>query len=461
MVGALGVKSVVPVRATTDEVQVGVAEDVLVRTAVPSVRNVSATDDAVNAERYHILDEGAPGVLTYRFRIQPEPGLEHISASVEMLGGYTPEECLADWNWVLRVVHPEDLGALQKAIADPVHAATRPTCLRWRRRDGEWLWLEAHHTIVRDEAGRPLAVEGVALDVTERHRVAERLLEAQAVAHGGSWEWDVTTNSVTWSDELYRLYGLEPGSVAITYNEYYLLVHPEDRALAKADVEHTMETHQPFTADYRVVWADGEIRWLRSKGRVAWGDDGEQRLVGTCQDVTEQKELEHALAHQALHDHLTGLPNRLLLADRLELALSRAARHQGQVAVLFIDLDGFKAVNDQCGHEGGDAVLKVMGARLAAAVRPSDTIARYGGDEFVAVCEEISRADALHLAKRIASAAGEPIDVLGCCARVTASVGVALAISGGQPDLVIRDADAAMYRAKAAGPGRVEVADRY
>ncbi|MBV9043316.1 MAG: diguanylate cyclase [Acidimicrobiia bacterium] len=407
-------------------------------------------------DRFRLLIESAPDILTYRFRLYPEPGLERISASVEVIGGYPPEECVAHPDWVFGVVHPDDLDALQTAIAEPEGAA-EPFCLRWRRHNGEWARLEAHHVIVRDETGRPVAMEGVALDVTERYRLADRLLEAQAVAHLGSWEWDVGTDRVTWSDELYRLFGLKPREFAATYEAYLDRVHPDDRLLAQDNVERTVETEQPFAADYRIVRPNGEVRWLRSHGRIARSSDGGQRLIGTCQDITKQKELEHALSHQALHDHLTGLPNRLLLADRLALALSRAARHHADVGVLFVDLDGFKAVNDRLGHKGGDAVLRTIAERLAAAVRPSDTVARYGGDEFVAVCEEVSDGDALQLAQRIAAAADMPVDVDGDHVQLTASVGVALGGTASDPDLLIRDADAAMYRAKATGGG-VEIA---
>lgn len=128
--------------------------------------------------------------------------------------------------------------------------------------------------------------------------------------------------------------------------------------------------------------------------------------------------------------------------------------------MLFVDLDGFKSVNDRYGHDGGDTVLRAVAQRLADAVRPSDTVARYGGDEFVAVCEEISNEDAIHLARRISAAAGRPVDLNGEEVCLTASVGLALGGMAGDADLLIRDADAAMYRAKVAGGGGVEVAPR-
>jgi diguanylate cyclase (GGDEF)-like protein len=167
------------------------------------------------------------------------------------------------------------------------------------------------------------------------------------------------------------------------------------------------------------------------------------------------------MAHRVLHDPLTDLPNRTLLLDRLVLALARLRRHQTSVAVLFIDLDNFKVVNDSLGHGAGDKLLCELATRLRDAIRPSDTIARFGGDEFVVLCEDIAEArDAVVVGQRIVEAAAAPFELEGREMYVTASVGVAMAIdSQPTPETLLRDADAAMYRAKERGPGRVEVFD--
>jgi len=162
-----------------------------------------------------------------------------------------------------------------------------------------------------------------------------------------------------------------------------------------------------------------------------------------------------------LHDPLTDLPNRTLFLDRLALALARLRRQKTRIAVLFIDLDNFKVVNDSLGHGAGDKLLVELGGRLRDAIRPSDTIARFGGDEFVVLCEDLSEArDAVMVGERIVAAASEPFQLEGREMFVTASVGVALAIEGDStPETLLRDADVAMYRAKERGRGRVEVFD--
>jgi diguanylate cyclase (GGDEF)-like protein len=167
------------------------------------------------------------------------------------------------------------------------------------------------------------------------------------------------------------------------------------------------------------------------------------------------------LAHRVLHDPLTDLPNRTLFLDRLGLALARLRRQQTSIAVLFIDLDNFKVVNDSLGHGAGDKLLVELGGRLCDAIRPSDTIARFGGDEFVVLCEDITDArDAVTVGERIVAAASHPFTLEGREMYVSASVGVAVAVdSDATPETLLRDSDAAMYRAKERGSGRVEVFD--
>jgi diguanylate cyclase (GGDEF)-like protein/PAS domain S-box-containing protein len=166
---------------------------------------------------------------------------------------------------------------------------------------------------------------------------------------------------------------------------------------------------------------------------------------------------EERIRHEAVHDPLTGLANRTLLQDRLEHALAKSERLGTETAVLFVDLDNFKDVNDRYGHVAGDAVLMEVGRRLRTAIRPGDTIARFGGDEFVAVCEDVDRRSALLVGERILEAIRMPITTGAAEHWMSASVGVAL--GGGEPDVLLDNADVAAYRAKSAGRGRIEVFD--
>ncbi len=240
------------------------------------------------------------------------------------------------------------------------------------------------------------------------------------------------------------------------------LVHPDDvAALDAADLAAG-------------ALADGEVGKVRLRVRV---DDGRERclsrrvtpfaravdgrvveLLGVARDVTDNVEFEERLAAAALHDPLTGLPNRALLVARLDAALRRTP--DARVAVLFCDLDGFKRVNDTAGHAAGDAVLRVTARRLRGVLGPDDTVARVGGDEFVAVLGPGGgREDARATAGRIVTAVGEPVPVDGVVHVVTVSVGVAFAAAGDDPERALRDADRAMYHAKGRGKGRHQVLD--
>ncbi len=182
-------------------------------------------------------------------------------------------------------------------------------------------------------------------------------------------------------------------------------------------------------------------------------------MVGTAQDVTERRRFERELAHQAVYDSLTGLPNRTLLLDRLTQALARVGRHERGLALLFIDVDNFKAVNDSFGHSVGDRLLIDVGDRLRGTLRSSDTVARFGGDEYVMLCEEVhGEHDGVGAAARVEAAFNEPLMLEGESHRISVSIGVAVASSAAAtPDDLLRDADTAMYNAKELGRGRFEL----
>ncbi len=231
----------------------------------------------------------------------------------------------------------------------------------------------------------------------------------------------------------------------------------------RAAVAHAVETGTDYDIEFRIVRPDGSIRWMARKGRAVCDETGRAiRMLGVGMDITERKQAEEQRMRYALHDALTDLPNRVLFMDRLGCAVERAKRHAEYCfAVLFLDLDCFKEVNDNLGHIIGDRLLIAVARRLEACVRTEDTVARLGGDEFVILLDEITDAsDAIHVADRIQEALQEPFEVSGHQVFTMASIGITLSTTGYERlEDVLRDADTAMYRAKTLGKARYEVVD--
>jgi diguanylate cyclase (GGDEF)-like protein/PAS domain S-box-containing protein len=249
--------------------------------------------------------------------------------------------------------------------------------------------------------------------------------------------------------------GLEPGPLPpVTLDD---VLTPASRTRLEEEVLPVLARDRRWRGELALVGAHGN-EVPASVVLVAHqnGNGTVERLSVVARDVTEQRALHEQLARQALEDPLTGLPNRRLLVDHLDLALARATRAATPAGVLFIDVDHFKDVNDRFGHEGGDRALVAVSDRLRTAMRPADTVARVGGDEFVVLCEGLGSGgdpahDALGVAARITGAVEKPIDLDGTPLELSVSVGVALAAGDDDPERVLRHADAAMYEAKRAG----------
>ena len=290
------------------------------------------------------------------------------------------------------------------------------------------------------------------VDVLESIAGEIEIGELEQIAHLGTWRWDVASNVVTCTPELSRIFGLPPEAAPTTFQAYLERIHPADRTATQIKVQDSLASLEPFDAVFRIERPDGEVRWLQSRGRIVVGQAKAARLVGVCQDITDQKIAEAALTTLALHDTLTGLPERALFIDRATQAIRRISRKNQMLAVMFLDLDRFKHINDKLGHAAGDEVLGVIGARLTAMLRPGDTVARVGGDEFAILCEDVTATAAVELARRVVDVVAQPVTVGARLARTGASVGVALCSDAGMTaEAMLRDADSAMYAAKESG----------
>ena len=305
-------------------------------------------------------------------------------------------------------------------------------------------------------------------EVAERERT-QRALEASeqryALAIQGSndgiWDWDLDSGAIFFSQRFRAMLGVEEDELQQP-EDWFARVHPEDRQRLLGAIERVHEgLSDHIQVEYRIQRPEGGERWLLTRGAVVWGDDGHaSRIAGSHTDVTRRKEMEQRLAHDGLYDRLTGLPNWALLIDRIAHALRRLQREGAEgFAVLFVDLDGFMQINADHGHAAADDLLVAAADRMGQFVRPGDTLAHLGGDDFAILAEGSGDAEAARqLAERVCSCLAEPFEIKGRTLTITASVGVAISHAAEvEPDAVLRDGEAAMYQARSVGRGRVAV----
>jgi diguanylate cyclase (GGDEF)-like protein/PAS domain S-box-containing protein len=306
----------------------------------------------------------------------------------------------------------------------------------------------------------------VGLDITDRKQFEEALRESQeryalAVrgANDGLWDWDLRTNQIYFSPRWKAMLGYEEPEISNSPDEWFNRVHPDETKWLEAQITAHIEgeTHH-FEIEHRMRHRDGSYRWMLSRGfAVRDSTHKAYRMAGSQTDITERKQAEQQLLHHALHDNLTGLPNRALFMDRLQQAIERSKRITGyRFAVLFMDLDRFKVLNDSLGHIVGDQLLIAIARRLESCLRSVDTIARLGGDEFTVLLEGIHDSDgACHLAERIHQALQAPFNLDGQEVFTSVSIGIALNEADcDRPEDLLRNADTAMYRAKTLGRSR-------
>ena len=274
------------------------------------------------------------------------------------------------------------------------------------------------------------------------------LRDAHRIARIGTWRCCLDTGVLHWSDELHYLFGTDPASYVPTHERVMALIHPDDRCVVLAELDRARLTGNPVEYEYRVPQPDGAMLWRSSEVRVERGPGGQAAaLRGVVQDITDRKAALRHIYHLAHFDALTGLANRTELARNLSEHVARARRVEQRLAVLAVDLDGFKAINDLHGHTAGDHLLQLVADRLRAGLREGDTVARLGADEFAIIQTEVGQPEgARHLAERLVGLLGLPYDLPGLPdpACVTASIGIALFPNDAPPG---EDASAALLAA--------------
>ena len=306
----------------------------------------------------------------------------------------------------------------------------------------------------RPGAGHNRLRKELAAAAAKLNRLTRMSEAASRSAHIGSWELELPGRRLVWSSELYRIHGFEPGSDMSLATA--LDVYPsEHRGNLERAIEQAIETGQPFDLELPLVSQRGDVRWVRMTGEADRDGKAGERLVGAMQDITEQRRRERMLERLARHDDLTGLPNRKLFRENLELALLSADAHGTNMALMLIDLDDFKTTNDTFGHDNGDRLLQEFSRRLKLCFRVEDTIARIGGDEFAVVLPDSPDVEGLErIATRVRIEMAGGFEVEGETVEISASLGIAL-----YPDHaanateLLRQADIALYNSKSSGRG--------
>lgn len=376
----------------------------------------------------------------------------------EVIAGSARTPCEA----FLATVHPLDRERVQQSYQLSQNAHT-PYDIEYRLQmhDGRVKFIHEQCRVYHDAEGHAMRLVGTVQDITE-HRMAERSLQESEQRFRSAL--DYAPNGIALlsaegyfgqvNNALCVLLGYGDNEIRGTALREHTAA--ADRISADGIIERLLLSRSPSQRlEMRMVRKDEQIIWVQMTiSLVRDAHDAPSYFIAQFEDITERRNTQEQIHQLAYYDALTGLPNRRLLLDRLEQALIQARRHERTLAVMFLDLDEFKQINDTLGHDVGDALLKVVAGRMASAVRSGDVVARQGGDEFIIVLTEISAADAAPMvAEKIIEKCREPIEVGKNRLRISTSIGIAILPVNGTDDAtaLMKKADIAMYRAKEAG----------
>lgn len=376
-----------------------------------------------------------------------------------LLYGVTPETFVPTVkNWIELISHKDQPAMKEwlRALAAGEEAGELEFRVDHPDKTVRILRGRGHLQGISDE-NRPVII-GTVQDITERKRQEEVLVENEALFRAIAENvsdliamLDTDGRRVYTSPSYRRLFSgneFEPGSNS--FNE----IHPDDRDRIKGLFDKTVSTGVGERAEFRLLLRDGGIRHIESEGNVVLDTSGKvTKVIIVSRDVTERNQAEEQIRHLANHDTLTELPNRRLFSDRLQHALAVAKRDRTQLAVLFLDLDLFKTINDTLGHDIGDQVLKESAKRLQECVRESDSAARIGGDEYVVLLPAIqTQHDVMLVAEKIRHSIAQPFNLAGRELHISSSIGIAVyPENGDHEDMLLKHADRAMYQAKQSG----------
>lgn len=395
--------------------------------------------------------------------LNAEKRIVRFNQTSQKTSGYLFDEVQGRYLWDL-LVAPEEFETV-KAICDKLSAGHFPIEYesQWLTKDGECRLIAWSSTVLLDNQGLVEYIIKTGYDITERKQIEEALrtggeryaLAVQA-ANEGLWDWNLKTNEIYFSSHWKTILGYEEQEIQPSVDEWFSRVHPEDLARLKMDIATHLEgTTTSFKSEYRMLHGNGDYRWVLTQGLAVRDTVGQPyRLTGSQTDITRRKMTEDELRYTSLHDALTGLPNRVQFMQHLERAIGQVKENKNEMfALLFLDLDRLKGINDSLGHLIGDQLLITVARRLKNCLRPGDIVARLGGDEFTILLKNIQdAAEVPQVAERLQNELALPIHLEGHKLFTSASIGIALSTTGyDRPEDVLRDADTTMYWAKARG----------
>ena len=399
--------------------------------------------------------------------------IESWNAGAEKIFGYTPSEAIGN---PIKILVPPDRADEEFEIFSRISRGERVGHFETirRRKDGQLINVSVSISPIMDGVGNVIGASKIARDITKAKQVEKTLKRRQimmerteSMARLASFEWDVDANVVTWSPEMFLIFGRDPALGVPNMEGLIELYTPQSTKMLFDVFRKAVSEGTPYELELMTVQPDGEQRPCFIKGFPERDDSGRVvRVAGLVQDITERKRADDVIKQLAYHDALTHLPNRRLLNDRLHQAMASSSRSKKHGALMFLDLDNFKPLNDTHGHEAGDLLLIEAARRLKDCVRETDTVARFGGDEFVVIVSELGtdREESTSQAEAIAEKIGT---VLSGPYRIaikrdkevetyiehhcSASIGVTLFVGNESTRDLLKWADGAMYEAKKAG----------